>query len=146
MNSTFFNALAGLGLGGLVIAGANSVPEAIRDIETRFRPVVVASEIIPISGDGFTAHVYGNKVRSCEYLDTKGYAVTENGISVEVRFEYVDDDTPASTRPKGEQDFGIWRWHINGLQNASAVYAIVEHRCGVIAPTRTKIGPFEVAP
>ena len=91
MNSTFFNALAGLGLGGVVIAGANSIPEAWRDVETRLRPVVVVSDAAALAGDGINFRVTGAKVRNCEYIDTKGYAVTDGGVSVEVRFEYPDD-------------------------------------------------------
>ncbi len=87
-----------------------------------------------------TMRVSGYKLRDCEVV--KGSPVgwyVIGGEPIETSFEFVDDLTPDSSKPKSlfeRQSFGLWKWE--GLPEfADEVRLTIKHTCG--SETKTRI-------
>ena len=87
-----------------------------------------------------TMRVSGYKLRDCEVVKNSSvgwYLV--GGVPIETRFEFVDDLTPYSSKPKSlfeRQSFGLWKWE--GLPEfADEVRLTIKHTCG--SETKTRI-------
>ncbi|MBW4710745.1 hypothetical protein KX928_23390 [Roseobacter sp. YSTF-M11] len=64
-------------------------------------------------GDGYVqARFAGYKVRDLRPVrGSVTGSVRQYGFWDDVLFEFVDDPTPDSSKPKGKQHFGVWRWY-----------------------------------
>lgn len=61
---------------------------------------------------GLAVDVYGTKNLECVFVsDFEISAVAfVDGVAVEVKVRFLNDETPGSTRPVGAQSFGVWEF------------------------------------
>lgn len=75
-----------------------------------------------------SAHVSGFKTRNCRPVHEGGRARID-GRMVDVRFTFLDDPTPGSSKPLGWQSFGVWDWEHPEGALPERVYLDMEHVC-----------------
>jgi len=100
-------------------------------------------EVIASTNDVVQGHVTGSKVRQCPPLGGSfvGYSRSHGGMWVEVPFEFINDIVLESSRPVGDNDFGVWQWDVDVL--VDEVMLSLTHMCksGRVV---TDVGPFQV--
>lgn len=107
--------------------------------ESRLFPVTinVRAEFIKNDGDRMLFRAWGNKVRQCT-LDSTHTLVLVNGQWVKGVSYVVDDGLGPTTRPLGEQYFGIWAHSPIG----SGIRIEGEYNCHGFWRTRSFIGEW----
>lgn len=115
-------------------------------IFTSFVPVTVfmKAERWESTRSNITAEVIGYKIRDCLVVRGSyvGWVYSGN-VWREIPFEFVNDETPNSSKPStmDRQSFGLWQW---GTQprDGKLVKMTMQHNCNGSIQT-TSIGPFE---
>lgn len=110
------------------------------------------SEVVSVTIDEIQLRIKGYKVRDCAVVPDSvlGYMqIKETGVRVESKFQFIDDHTPNSSKPRSwryQQSFGVWEWRDNKTppREVSHVLATIGHDCGPAGLRTTTIGPFRV--
>lgn len=129
-----------------VLVGMLLVPPAFSFFERHFpSPVVENMQAVTVKREGgrIVALVVGDKMRDCEVIKDSwsGYISTDANSWEEVRFEFLRDKAPGSSKPVGRNSFGYWAWEDVG--DVKQVMTTIRHVCKRI-PVLTTIGPFDV--
>lgn len=134
------------------LSGADPVPWNVPRVSTTdVAPVV--TEMRPRfwaeSDSGvWSASVFGTKgENNCVFVTNQQVTavVSTQSPSKEISVTFVDDDTPGSTRPSGEQFFGVWRFDADNLHERDQVTVVLKHYCAGVGVVATTIGPWRIA-
>lgn len=110
----------------------------------RFSPVASSLRASQWSyQDGWIqSRVVGKKGRDCQFVKgSEAGLALQDGLWVEVPFAFLGDVSPGSSRPIGENDFGVWAWQVP--EDTKSLLVTVRHECdGNIVST--SLGPFDV--
>lgn len=102
------------------------------------------SEITRTDDGWVTARITGTKLRNCQPIvnSESGYMQIDGPPWYEIRFRFLDDISPGSSKPVGDNDFGLWSWLDNGA--ATTLVMTISHICDGKLVLST-FGPFEVS-
>jgi hypothetical protein len=109
-----------------------------------FTPVTTFMQVREWRSDrsSITADVVGFKIRDCDVVPGSSVGWVKGSEWYEVPFEFVDDDTPDSSKPatSAKQSFGLWRW-VTRPVDGKLVKMTIQHKCDGVVRTTTA-GPF----
>ena len=84
-------------------------------------------------GGVLSAHIHGVKNRECRFNTSWRVSALAhvNGDIEEIAFEFLEDETPASTRPVGTQSFGWWAFKPPAGMSIEPgqITVVVAHEC-----------------
>lgn len=94
-----------------------------------FLPVVIMqAEVVARDTDSATIHMWGRKLRDCEYIDIHTYT-TSKGLMLDTRNTRIDMPAGRNSKPKGNFDIG--NWLVSPVRkNAESIVVYAQHSCG----------------
>jgi hypothetical protein len=122
---------------GIFLAPAGSFSlSALMDVFDARNPVVdMRADLVRLDTSGAVLHLYGHKLRACQYLALDAYAISDSGVMSDINIERIDIPADGNTKPLGTFDVGQWRaWPVAGTKR---IVLYVQHNCsGRLIQTR----------
>lgn len=92
-------------------------------------PVVdMRGEIVEKTDDSVLLHIYGRKLRECEFVRITAFTATKNGELRDAILERVGGKPQdGATKPIGSHDLGLWT--IRPVAGSTRASVFVQHEC-----------------